>query len=205
MDSDTIASLERVGAVEQTGGLWKVTKAGQNMLDLLVTIAARSRCPSDKDDGIKFDYSEWQKADAAFDHVAYDAKCKAVDDEAWGGEEKNASLDKWLAAHERIMKGVERPPFKPHASYNKPGDGLQVYLCDADHYVQWLCPSVEVMRAFSDERIVGFNVWGLSHVVARDGGELRALPDEDERFLTAWAFRPPDMDDGPTVPSKPIV
>lgn len=211
MDSGMIRSLERAGAIQRReGGLWGITKEGREMSVLLAGLA---REPGDKDDGINFDYGAWQEADKAFDHAAYDAKCKEVEAEAFGEDELTAHLEKWMAAHERVMKGVESPPFKPNASYNKHGDGLQVCICTDDSYTQWLCPGVEVTRAFSDRRIVGFNVWGLSHVVARDGGELRRLPDEDERFLAVRAMRPPGMDDplgddplgdGPIAPDKPV-
>jgi len=209
MDSDMIVSLERVGAVEKVDGLWRVTKAGRDMSELLSTLVGMARGAEDKDDGINFDYGEWREADKAFDHTAYDAKCKEVEAEAFGEDELTAHLEKWMDAHERIMKGMERPPFKPNASYNKHGDGLRVYLCADDSYTQWLCPGVEVMRAFSDRRIVGFKIWGLSRIVARDGGELQPLPDEDEKFLTVKAFRPPGFDDpngdAPVVPTKPVV
>lgn len=186
MDSEMTSLLELAGAIEKRDGLWKATKAGREMSTFL---AALAREPGD--DGINFDYGAWKKADKEFDHKTFDAKCKAVENETFGSGETKATLDDWFAASKRIMEGVERPPFKPNAMYNRAGDGLQVYLCQDDNYVQWLCPGVEVMRAFSDKRIVGFNVWGLSHVVAKDGGELCALPDEDERFLTVKAFRPP--------------
>lgn len=202
-DPGTMELLERVGAVELDGESWRITEAGRAMADALAMTRRKSG-----DDGINFDYGAWQEANKAFDHAAYDAKYKEVEGEAFGEGELTAHLEKWLVAHERIMKGVERPPFKPNAMYNKHGDGLEVYLCNTDHYVQWLCPGVEVMRAFSDERIVGFNVWGLSYIVGRDGGELCRLPDEDEKFLTVQAMRPPGIDppgDVPTMLPKPIV
>ncbi len=204
MGDDMMRSLEQAGAVEKgAAGLWRVTKAGREMSTVLATL---SREPGD--DGINFDYTAWQEKDKVFDHAAFDAKMKEVDDEAFGSDDPLATL---LAASERIMNGVERPPFKPNATYNKHGDGLEVYLCDEMSYTQWLCPGVEVMRAHSDRRVIGFSVWGLSRVVARDGGELRRLPDKDERFLTVKAPRLPDdlprsgdIADSPIVPSKPV-
>lgn len=189
-DPGTMELLERVGAIERDGKSWMITKAGQAMANALGTT-----CPMPDDDGINFDYTAWKEKDKAFDHAAYDAKCKAVEDEMFKDGETKATLDGWMAANERIMKGTERPPWKPNARYNKDGDILHVYLCDDSSYVQWLCPGVEVIRAFSDNRIVGFNVWALSHVVANGGAELRKLPDKgDEKFLTIEAFRPPDVE-----------
>lgn len=189
MELTMMGSLEKAGAVKRDGESWRITERGLAAAAALATLRRKSG-----DDGINFDHAAWREADKAFDHAAFDAKLKAVEDEVFGDGETAATLDDWMAANERIMKDAPRPPFKPNATYNKHGDGLHVYLCDEPSHTQWLCPGVEVMRAESDDRIVGFNVWGLSRTVARDGGELRRLQDEDERFMTVKAFLPPGID-----------
>ncbi len=113
-----------------------------------------------------FNHGEWAKLDEQFDHAAWDEcikaererrRCTAPTVEGWM-EQMEEGLKKAMA----VCGG--RPPFHPNAYYNDTGDILEVFLSDEMSYAKWLNPQVTVLLAQETDEVVGFQIWGMSHV-----------------------------------------
>lgn len=103
---------------------------------------------------IEFDYTEWKKEDAAFDHEKFDRTLAQA-------TEKAVTLEEWGTA----LLGNTPPPFKPHAHHNKDGDQLEVYLSDEAYFGQWLCPGIVALCSQETGKVIGIIVEGISHIM----------------------------------------
>lgn len=74
------------------------------------------------------------------------------------------------------MKRMGPPPerpFEPKAMYFEQGDFLYVFFEDADHFHESHGPAMDLLRAFSDKRIIGAKLHQFSEV--KGAPEYRAL------------------------------
>lgn len=107
-----------------------------------------------------FNYSEWLKENAKFDHEALDKQLESARIESAG------DLFKWCTLVEKLT----RPPWKPHVYYNEEGDILDVTLSNVAYIARWLTPHITILIEINEEgketgEIVGFQIWGLKHVI----------------------------------------
>lgn len=68
------------------------------------------------------------------------------------------TLTEYLKAHP--CKG-----FKVHPFYSVIGDLLDVYFENEVGYAETIAPGVDVIRAFSDKRIVGVKLFGIRQLI----------------------------------------
>lgn len=108
-----------------------------------------------------FDYGKWKQLDEKYDHVAFNKSLETCT--------QGETIEDWMNALDEAMEVAMqecggRPPWKPNVFYNSDGDILEIWLSDECSYAKWLTPHVTVMLSSETDEIVGFQVWGLSHV-----------------------------------------
>ena len=108
-----------------------------------------------------FDYAKWEEENAKFDHESYDKIIQVFFDEAI----KNKNISD-LA---KIPDNLEKPPWKPNAWYNEPGDQIEVWI-DTEHptYNKWLCPGVSLALTQEGNEIAGITICGIKRIIKRD-------------------------------------
>ena len=110
-----------------------------------------------------FKYGEWKKKDAKFDHETFN---KIIDETH---ESSDGTMETWFKHAEEGDKKIKelcggRPPWKPNARYNEAGDMIHIYLSDEMSYTRWLTPMISVILAEETDEVIGFEIWGASHV-----------------------------------------
>lgn len=112
-----------------------------------------------------FDYGKWEEEDANFDHSTYDRLLEETHLESRG------SLEGWMKACEEKLGNKERPPWKPRAHYNKTGDIFEVYISNdaQNYYAKWLTPHVTLLLNQETDEIIGFQIWGVKHLINTTG------------------------------------
>lgn len=79
-------------------------------------------------------------------------------------------MDQPLADFLAELSKTPRPPFRPVAYHNKIGDIMEVFWEDVPYIAKWVSPTVTLLRAADNDRIVGVQVWGASKIVEDQNG-----------------------------------
>lgn len=101
----------------------------------------------------EFDYSEWKAEDAKYNHEAHNKYIETC--------MKAGTLKDLLDIFD---KSLDHPPWKPHVSYNKHGDILDIVLSNEAYCAKQITPQIHVLLSSETEEIVGIQIWGASKV-----------------------------------------
>ena len=104
----------------------------------------------------EFNYADWEKENAGFNHDEYESDSKKILEEAVDIEDL-----------EGLLK-IPRPPWKPSAFYNKDGNILRVILSEEDSYAHWVCPGIELMLSFETHEIVGIIISDVTNLIEEE-------------------------------------